>query len=803
MRPVVRSRAAVAALMAACAAPLGTPLVAPLAAQADRPLPTDTLREPGLARPVTLVRDRAGVVHIRAESERDLFFAQGWSVARDRLFQLEMWRRRATGTMAEVLGPRAVAADRAVRMFRYRGDAAADLATYHPRGAAIVDAFVEGINAYVALTEREPDRLPPEFARLGIRPGRWTPAVVTSRHNGLFEGADDEVAMARVVAAIGADTARRLWNLGPRRVTLDAHGARVPDAAADSITAFFRALRGPLPLSVAAAAPAGGASPAAEDAREAPPPEGSNNWVVSGRRTASGKPLLANDPHRVIAVPSLRYFVHLEAPGWRVIGGGEPALPGVAIGHNGVGAWGLTIFGLDAEDLYELDTDPRDAGRYRFRGRWERFREETHTIPVQGAAPVTVRLRFSRHGPVLATDAAGHKAWALRSTAFEPGTAPYLASLRYAGARSWGAFRAACDSAFAPAENMVWADTAGTIGWQVVAKAPVRPHHDGTVPVPGDGRFEWAGFLPVAQLPHAADPARGFLHTANEMNVPAGYPHLDAVGTEWADAFRADRIAAVLDTTTRATPAAMVALQYDAGSRPAEALVPLLAGVRPATALGATARDAVLAWDRVLSADAPAAGVYHRWQRELQRLAARRLVPAAARDIAPALPLAAVVRWAVTPGPAEVAARDSLVGAAFDAAVDTLTRRFGADVAAWRHGQATSHHVALAHPLAPALDAATRAAWGFPALPMGGSGSTPWMTGDGDRQGAGASFRIVVDLADLDRSLATNTPGQSGDPRSAHYGDLYRPWAQGRPFPLAWSPAAVTREAEATTVLRP
>jgi len=777
------------------------PLLSPAAAQPPRPHPTDTVPVPGLGRPATLVRDRAGVVHIRAANEHDLFFAQGWSVARDRLFQLELWRRRATGTLAELLGPRALPTDRATRMFRYRGDPDADFAVYHPRAKGIVQAFVDGINAYVALTEREPSRLPPEFARLGTRPGRWTPAVVVSRHNGLFEGADDEAALARLAAAIGADTVRALWALGPRRVTLAGHGVDAAALPADSLAAFFAALRGPVPLVVAGDAPSErGDGRAASD--DEPMPEGSNNWVVSGRRTASGRPILANDPHRVIAVPSLRYFVHLEAPGWNVIGGGEPSLPGVAIGHNGAGAWGLTIFGLDSEDVYELDVDPRDAGRYRYRGGWARFATETHVIPVRGGAADTTRLRFSRHGPVIATDARRHKAWALRSTAFEPGTAPYLASLRFAQARTWAAFRAACAFAFAPAENMVWADTSGAIGWQVVAKAPRRPRHDGLVPVPGDGRFEWAGFLPVPALPNAANPARGFLHTANENNVPAGYPHLDAVGTQWADAFRADRIASVLDTTRAATPETMGALQYDAGSQPAMALVPLLARWTPASPLARAARDSLTAWNRMLAPGSVGAGIYQRWQRELQRVAFGYLVPESAREAAPRLPLDVVVRWFTAPGTA-AGVRDSLAQQAFAAAVDTLVRRLGPSPADWRYGQPRYHHVALPHPLSPALDSATRVAWNLPPLPMGGSASTPWATGDGDRQQAGASFRVVVDLADVDRSLATNTPGQSGDPRSPWYRNLYEPWAAGRFFPLVYTPQAVAREAEATTVLRP
>ena len=233
-------------------------------------------------------------------------------------------------------------------------------------------------------------------------------------------------------------------------------------------------------------------------------PEGSNNWVVAGTRTASGKPIMANDPHRTIAVPSLRYWVHLTAPGWDVVGGGEPALPGVAIGHNRQGAWGLTIFGLDQTDLYVYELDPRDPTRYRYRGAWARMRTETDTIRVRGEAPRVVTLRFTRHGPVTWIDGAHHRAYAVRAAWLEPGGAPYLASLRLDQARTWDEFRAGLRYAHMPALNWVWADTAGNIGWQAAGIAPVRRTWSGLLPVPGDGRHEWAGFLPILQLPHRA-----------------------------------------------------------------------------------------------------------------------------------------------------------------------------------------------------------------------------------------------------------------------------------------------------------
>ena len=241
-----------------------------------------------------------------------------------------------------------------------------------------------------------------------------------------------------------------------------------------------------------------------------PPQEigaGSNNWVVSGRLTLTGKPFMANDPHRRQQIPSLRYWVHLNAPGWDVIGGGEPALPGVSIGHNRHGAWGLTIFSVDQEDLYVYDTHPEDPNRYRYRENWVEMRVLAERIQVRGQQPVAVELKYTRHGPVLFQDKQNHRAYALRAAWLEIGCAPYLASLRMDQARTWEEFREACSFSRTPSENMVWADTEGNIGWQAVGITPLRSGWDGLLPVPGDGSCEWEGFLPIPTLPHVFNPA--------------------------------------------------------------------------------------------------------------------------------------------------------------------------------------------------------------------------------------------------------------------------------------------------------
>src|SRR5262249_16386348 len=344
---------------------------------------------------------------------------------------------------------------------------------------------------------------------------------------------------------------------------------------------------------------------------------GSNNWVVGGARSQSGFPLLMNDPHRAQSAPSLRYWVHLVAPGWNVIGGGEPVLPGVSIGHNDHGAWGLTIFGSDNEDLYVYDTNPANANEYRYRGSWEPMRVTHDRIPVKGQVPAEVDLKFTRHGPVLYEDQPHHKAYALRAAWMEAGSAPYLASLRVDQAKTWDEFGTACTFSRMPSENMGWAGRTGTIGHQGVGIAPLRPNWSGLVPVPGDGRYEWNGYLPIKDLPHVVNPANGYFATANNYLVPTGYPYPEAMHYSWVDPYRASRIAEVLGNGRRHSLSDMVRLQNDNLSIPARSLVPLLNGIAVSDPIAAKARDLLIAWNASVDEDSVVAGIYEMWFRRL------------------------------------------------------------------------------------------------------------------------------------------------------------------------------------------
>lgn len=781
---------------------------------------TTTVPVPGLGEPVEILRDPWGIAHIYAKNEHDLFFAQGYNAARDRLFQLELWRRSATGTMAEILGPTELKRDVGARLHMFRGDLKAELAWYHPRGEVIVGAFVDGINAYVAETERDPAKLPLEFRMLDIKPGRWTSAAVVSRHNGLLANVQQEVGLAQAVSALGVDAVKKLAYFQPADADLSVDPAVDLSLVSGAILELYRAFRDPLKFTPGEIMPEfrGPARTAARAGEGAPPARdiGSNNWIVSGRLTASGKPMMMNDPHRTQAAPSLRYWVHLVAPGWNVIGAGEPMLPGVSIGHNERGAWGLTIFGSDGEDLYVYDTNPANPRQYRYRGAWEDMRVVPENIPVKGQAPAAVELKYTRHGPVLFEDPARHKAYALRAAWMETGAAPYLASLRMDQAASWDEFREACTYSRIPSENMVWAGVDGTIGYQAAGIAPRRPNWSGLVPVPGDGRYEWNGYLPIKELPHAENPGSGFFVTANDYLFPEGYAHRDAMHFLWADPYRGLRIREVLASGHGYRVADMVRLQNDDLTIPARTLVPLLRGVEVADPRAREARDLLLAWNAVADRDSVPAGIFEMWRRRLQANAVALWVPSGARPLLEQvlvgragveLSMKRLIDWLGAPG-AEfgadpAAGRDALLARSLAEAVAELAGKLGPDMARWAWGQDRYHHALIHHPLADAVNDEARARLDVGPAPRGGDGFSPSATGGGDNQTAGGSFKIVADTADWDASLGLNNPGQSGDPGSPHYRDLFAIWARGAYFPVLYSRARIEAAAEERVLMRP
>lgn len=779
-----------------------------------------TLKMPGLQQPVEIIRDRWGVNHIYAKNEHDLFFAQGYSAAQDRLFQLEIWRRQATGTVAELLGPQETKRDIGTRLFRFRGDIDNELRHYHPHGPLIVRAFVAGINAYITQILKTPEALPFEFQVLKTKPALWTPEVVISRHQGLLGNVRDELNYGRLVKLIGADKLRELeWfhpvtKPGEPDLTLHIDG----DALFQPILELYEAFRLPLKYQ-------GRAAKADEDEARSDPSAnddwfdtekqyvGSNNWIISGNKSTSGYPMLANDPHRAQSTPSLRYWVHLNAPGWNVIGAGEPTLPGISIGHNDYGAWGLTIFETDNEDLYVYDTNPANPNQYKYRGkgaanRWVDMKTRTETIPMKNGTPVTATLKYTQHGPVVFEDKARHKAYAIRAGWLEQGCAPYLASLRMNQAKNWTEFRQACSYSRIPGENMIWADKAGTIGWQAVGLSPIRKNYTGLVPVPGDGRFEWGGYLPIQQLPNKLNPAEGYVVTANNNLTPANFPNRNAIGWTWAGPSRAHRIEEVLSDGKRKNLVDFMALQSDYLSIPARTLVPLLQNLSSPNDRTEQALTYLRKWDYKLDPSSVPAAIYVAWEGQLKQAVAQYLIPKAALPYMKTLPSKRVIDWLVTPRPAVAGGaggegRDSLLLACLDRAVAELTDRLGKDPDDWSYGQRKNKHITITHPLSDLVDPAMQKKINLGPVARGGYGETVNATANNLNQTHGASFRILVDTEDWDKTLGINSPGQSGDPASPHYRDLFPVWAENGYFPVFFSKEKVKSVAEQTSVLTP
>ncbi len=741
---------------------------------------------PGLKEPVEVLRDRWGVPHIYAKNADDLFFAQGFVAAQDRLFQLEMWRRVARGETAEVLGKQGLEADRFARLVRYRGDMDAEWRSYSPDTKQILTAFTRGINACI---DHVGDRLPVEFQLLGLRPQKWRPEDCLGRMSGIVMSRNfqNEVARARLLAAVGEARARAIAPTDPPVPFAPAPGTD-PAAIGPEVLAGYRAAARPLAFPL--------------------PPTESNNWVIDGTLSASGKPLLAGDPHRALAVPSLRYLVHLHAPGWHVVGAGEPALPGVALGHNDHIAWAITIVTTDQADLYVEKTHPLDPTQYRVGDRWERMKLVRESVRVKGEKkPVELKLFFTRHGPVIHEDAKRRRAVALKWSGSEPGGAAYLGSLAVGRARNKAEFLKALESWKIPALNFVYADREGTIGWIAAGLTPARRNGHGLLPVAGaDDRHEWDGYLKVAQLPQRFNPPEHFLATANHKILPPGYR--EQISYEFAPPYRYERVKARLGEKRQFALEDFQGIQHDVTSLPGRALARLVKVVAMKDPRLDPYVKLLAGWDGVLSKDSTAGPLYAVWLQELEGDFYRPHVPKDLLETVRGLSGQPVMLAALEKadpawfGQSARQERDRLVRTTFARAVRRTQKLLGPDPAGWRWGKL--HTASFRHALA-GLGPAYAKAFNLGPVERTGDAQTPNNTRHDAqfRQVHGATYRQLFDLADWDRGLATSAPGQSGQPGSPHYGDLLPLWAEGRYFPLVFSRSKVEEVARHRLRLQP
>lgn len=752
---------------------------------------------PGLREEVEVIRDPWGIPHVYANNLEDLFFAQGFVAAQDRLWEIDVWRYYAQGRASEIVGPERFETDRLYRLMRYRGSREEDFASYHPEAEQIFISFADGINAYI---EHRGDDLPVEFQITGLRPEPWSADLSALRLiQRAARRAQAEVRLARDVVRLGAEEANRLHTPDPYVPLTVPEGLDIEAVAAhadeilDALDGDWdQILRPPvLPeyreeapgqettdAGLAAADPlraglgAGASVPAPTSAdhplqtllgRSVPglPDEfrdepGSNNWTLSPAMTNTGGAIVANDPHRQVTNPSLRYMIHLNAPGWNVIGSGEPSLPGVAIGHNDRIAWGLTIVGTDQDDLYQEVVNPDDPNQVRWRGGWEDLEVITDTIRIRDEEPRVVELKYSRHGPIVYEDTVNHYAYALKTVLHEPGTAHYLGSLRLDQVESCREFLEVMEYWKTPSENMICGDVDGNIAWQAAALTPDRGGRwHGRLPVPATGAYEWQGFRD--DLPEEYNPSRGWIATANHNIHPEGFsPPLMFKGGSY---MRYERLEEVLSDTSGLSVEDNVRLQLDAYHPRAAEAAPLFEGWTAEDPEVERARRAVAEWDHVFSEESGGAAVYHTWRGIVEEEHPDASVPDGISR--------------------------TVVRSALRAAVETLQASQGADPGQWRWG--AINRIPFEHPLSDVFD--------LPAVERRG--------GAGTVSSNGGTFKQVVDVANWDESRATNAPGQSGQPGSPYYGDLLERWKNGDYFPYLFTRSAVEENAAHTLRLVP
>ena len=755
----------------------------------------------GVQGEVSIERDENGVPTIRAGSLVDVSFGLGVAHAQDRLWQLETHKRIGSGRLAEAFGPAALDTDRFLRALSVRRTAAKQWAQMGGPSRDVLLAYTRGINAVM---KEHTGARPPEFILLGLPLEDWSP--------------EDSLAWAIMMAwDLGGNWGTELLRM---RLALQMPVPRVdellPPYPGDQpmpsldYAALYRSLNLSartqtswfnLPLQ----APESGVEGV-----------GSNNWVVAGSHTTTGKPLLANDPHLKLSAPALWYFVRLEIPGVKIAGASMPGIPGVVLGQNEHVAWGFTNTGPDVQDIFIEQVKPDDAKMYRTPEGWAVFESASETIRVKGQSDVSIVVRSTRHGPVisdagiaddvLGTAARSSHVLALQWTALDASMDPIASGMAMQQSRTVAEFTAATRLWQVPMQNMVVADREGHIGVVSPGKVPVRkPENDlhGLAPAPGwDARYDWAGWVPVDETPREFDPPRGYIATANQRIHAADYPHF--ISSDWALPYRQQRIEQMLAARPKHSIDDLAAMHADVKSLAAPRLLPWLRKARSSHALAAAARPLLDSFDGTMAADQAAPLIYWAWARQLN-------AAVFADDLGPKL-------WERTLGRSWFDAIDGVLerkdtswcddrntdkvvetceamnDLAFTRALDELQQRFGGDIAKWQWGQA--HQARAEH--RPFSKVAALARWFELRTPVGGDTFTVNVgrvglkadssTGELYLDEHGPSLRALYDLGDLKQSRFMFSSGQSGLPFSPSYRNLMLPWAQVRYLPL-WASA--------------
>jgi penicillin amidase len=790
-----------------------------------RPLPQidGTASLPDLQNEVTVERDQWGVPHIRAASLDDLVEAQGYVMAQDRLWQMDLLRRVARGQLSEILGPATLKIDKDFRTLGFARAAERDVALLDAEPRRLIEAYARGVNKFI---EQHQKNLPLEFSLLRYKPRPWLPsdtlAISGYMYRTLTDTWERELNRAKVVELAGVDRSKDLFspesamdhfvvgdpnapNDGSQRSAADAddedddddmepdtvlkasqggaNGIAAPESAPDLATALLPSVQGFLEQS-------------RSEIRQS---LGSNNWVVSGAHTATGKPLLANDTHLELTIPSIWYEVHLTAPGLNVKGFTLPGAPLVIIGHNDRIAWGFTNNGADVQDLYIETINSAVADEYRVKGAWLKAKMIDETIAVKGQADEHLAVMVTRHGPVVQRE--GDKAYALRWTATEPGG--LANSYNWLGkAKNWTEFRNVMKRVWGPGQNAVYADVDGNIGYIMAARVPIRKKGHGEVPVPGDtDDYEWTGYIPFEQLPQALNPESGLIATANARVVGPNYkPYLT---DRWEEPYRTARIYDLLHDRHDLRPEDMLKVQTDTYSYPhafiADQLSAAARTVKPKDTRAQKLIEGLKDWNGI--ADAGSAEVS--FLQATRRAAISLLVePFLGKE-------AAIYQWRstaflqkiLTDRPAKwlppaYKNYDELLTAAADQAVEQLAKQSGSEKTedwAWKRFNSLD----MFHPL-------------------GHAGVLKWFLSITDKPQSGTSYsvraptkthgpamRFVANPGDWDNSILLIPAGQSGQLGSSHYSDQFSYWYEGKPIFAPFSGAAEARARKHTLTLKP
>jgi penicillin amidase len=762
----------------------------------------------GLTGPVTIERDAAGVAHVRAGSEVDAHFGLGYAHAQDRLWQMEFQRRLGNGRLAEILGESALGIDSLFRTVGTHRSAAAAWARLSSEEQRPIKAYVAGVNAYLGGPDRQ---LPPGFTILGIEPEPWRPEDVLVWSKVLFWGVssnwDKELLRAQLIAKLG-DPAKAAQLMpaytedGPTIIPGTEMTARVRrgkgsnNAGASAPRLDSSVVSGLLELNRRIEGQTGLGAEGF----------GSNNWVIGGERTTTGRPILANDPHLTSQIPANWYLARLTGGDLDVIGATVPGTPGVAIGHNGYISWGLTTTNVDSQDLYIERVNDRNEAE--FRGEWEPLVVVPETIKVKGKPDVNLSVRISRHGPLISDviNPAGQPL-ALRWTGNDPTDNGILAGLAYNRARDWREFLEGSRVNRPFDQNYVFADYRGNIGYIAAATIPMRPKgDDGRLPVEGwTGEHEWSGYAPFAELPKLYNPPQGYIVSANNKVTGDDYPHL--IGTNFAAPYRAARVIEMIKRKPKLSPEDMEAMQGDVVALHARKLLPTMLRTRPADKRAKLAIEMLSAWDMGVTGDSARAAIFEAWYLKLgERLFADELYDSTLGDklwltysehiyhvgMALESALEKNTRWcddARTPQVETCA--DTLTTALTEGLAKMSEAQGTDDIQAWRWDRA--HHALFPH---NPFDKNPQLKTVFSrSIPNGGDKFTVNVASvfqwDEYNQLHSAQYRQIVDHDAISNSRFMIAPGQSGNPQSPHYDDLLERWRQLKYLPMRFGSRVV------------